>query len=203
MNVIANDCVGGELYRLCGEEFKSPFMWTVLPIKDFIELYKNYDNIDFKNITYNQTPNYYFSWYMSSLNIDNKVNLYFPHHAKIERYDEFTKFEPIAGQSMCGWNKMDEYIIEHYNKRVDRMVEKPCFIYSQENRNSEEELRTLLDLTKNGYHLVFVTSSEKLIEEYNKNNSNIRFVYKKQNEIEQKIQASVIKNNFIDFVNYR
>ena len=45
MVVIANDCVGGELYRLCDEEFKSPFMWTVLPIKDFIELYKNYDNI--------------------------------------------------------------------------------------------------------------------------------------------------------------
>ena len=51
MVVIANDCVGGELYRLCDEEFKSPFMWTVLPIKDFIELYKNYDNINFKNIT--------------------------------------------------------------------------------------------------------------------------------------------------------
>ena len=56
MVVIANDCVGGELYRLCDEEFKSPFMWTVLPIKDFTELYKNYDNICkyFGNSAFNQ-----------------------------------------------------------------------------------------------------------------------------------------------------
>ena len=95
MVVIANDCVGGELYRLCDEEFKSPFIWTVLPIKDFTELYKNYDNINFKNITYNQTPNYYFSWYMSSLNIDNKVNVYFPHHAKIENNKVYVNDEEL------------------------------------------------------------------------------------------------------------
>ena len=202
MVVIANDCVGGELYRLCDEEFKSPFMWTVLPIKDFIELYKNYDNINFKNITYNQTPNYYFSWYMSSLNIDNKVNVYFPHHAKIENNKVFSKFEPVKGQSMCGWDRMDEYIVEHYNRRVDRMVEKPCFIYSQENRNSEDELVELLELANNGYHLIFITSNKELISKYN-NCDNIRFLYKEKNEIVQKIQAEAIKNNFMDFVNYK
>lgn len=203
MVVIANDCVVGELYRLCNEEFKSPFMWTILPIKEFIELYKNYDNINFKNVEYRQTPNYYFSWYMSSLNIDNKVNVYFPHHSKIESYTRFTKFEPVPGQSMCGWNKIDEYIIEHYNRRVNRMVDKPCFIYSQENRNSEEELRELLDLAKEGHHhLVFITSNKNLILEYI-GCENIRFLYKERNEVLQKIQAEAIKNNFIDFVNYK
>ena len=103
---------------------------------------------------------------------------------------------------MCGWDKMDEYIIEHYNRRVDRMVEKPCFIYSQENRNSEEELVELLELANNGYHLIFVTSNKDLILNYNKCD-NIRFLYKEKNEIVQKIQAEAIKNNFIDFVNYK
>ena len=203
MNIIANDCVGGELYKLCDEEYKSPFMWTVLPFKDFVELYKNYDNIDFRNIKYNETPNYYFSWYMSSLLIDNKVNLYFPHHARIEDCDIFTKFEPIKKQSMCGWKKMDEYIIEHYLKRVDRMVDKPCFVYSQENRNSNEQLRQLLDLTTNGHHLIFITTNRDLIGEYVNKNDNVRFITKPKNEIEQKIQAQAIKENFMDFVNYK
>lgn len=203
MNIIANDCVGGELYRLCDEEFKSPFMWTILPFKDFLTLYKSYDKIDFKNITYNETPNYYFSWYMSSLNIDGKVNVYFPHHSRDNKYTEFTKYEPIKGQSMCAWNQMDKYIIEHYNKRIERMTDKPCFVYSQENRNSVEELKELLELTKDNYHLVFITSNKELIEEYAKKTKNVRYVYKEKNEVIQKIQAQCIKDNFISFVNYK
>ena len=82
------------------------------------------------------------------------------------------------------------------------MVEKPCFIYSQENTNSEDELVELLELANNGYHLIFVTSNKDLILNYNKCD-NIRFLYKEKNEIVQKIQAEAIKNNFIDFVNYK
>ena len=129
-------------------------------------------------------------------------NLPNTNNIKIENNKVFSKFEPVKGQSMCGWDRMDEYIIEHYNRRVDRMVEKPCFIYSQENRNSEDELVELLELANNGYHLIFVTSNKDLILNYNKCD-NIRFLYKEKNEIVQKIQAEAIKNNFIDFVNYK
>jgi len=204
MNIIANDCVGGELYRLCDEEFKSPFMWTILPFKDFLELYKNYDDIDFKNIKYRETPNYYFSWYMSSLVIDDRVNVYFPHHSRDWKYEEFTKYEPIKGQSMCAWNQMDKYIIEHYNNRVERMIEKPCFVYSQENRNTEEQLKRLVDVSfYNKYHLIFITSDNNLIKEYSTKTNNVRWLLKSKNEVIQKKQAEAIKNNFIDFVNYK
>lgn len=202
MNVICNDCVGGELYKLYNEQYENPFIWTILPFNDFLKLYKNYDKIDFKKVKYSETPNYYFFWYMSSLIIDNKIHIYFPHHINYFKYTELTNIRvKITNQNGLGYCKMDKYLIDTYKRRVERMEKStpPVFIFSQENRNSETDIKKLLDeAVVNKYKLIFITSEEKWKEQYN-NCDNIRFLIKEQNEILQKTQAEAIKNNLEEF----
>jgi len=200
MNVICNDCVGGELYKLYNEKYQNPFIWTILPFKDFLNLYKNYENINFNNVEYNETPNYMFPWYMSSLIIDGKVNLYFPHHARYEEYNELVKLQVGNTQNVYAWSHIDEYLIEHYKRRVLRMVDEPVFVYSEENRNTEEQIKELLEEAKTSKKkLILITSNEKYEKEYNKYD-NIKFIYKTQNEVVQKTQAEWIKNKLDFFI---
>lgn len=199
MNVICNDCVGGELYKAYNEKYGNPFVWTILPFKDFLTLYKNYDKINFKNVKYNETPNYLYPWYMSSLIIDNRVNLYFPHHIKEKSIENLIKIEPVENQPAYAWCKMDEYLLETYKRRIERMTESPVFIYSQENRNTEEDIKNLLKVaTKSKYKLILLTTDSTLEEKYKKYN-NILFVHKSKNEILQATQADFLKNNVENF----
>lgn len=194
MNLISNDCVGGELYKAYDLQYSNPFIWTVLP-------YKDWDKINFEKVKYSETPNYLFSWYMSCLVIDNKVNVYFPHHFKHEKYKEMELIHPISKQNGYAYCDMDKYLIETYNRRIERMKDSPVFIFSQENRNTEKELEDLLKLAKkNGRKLIFISSNKNLIKKYI-DCENIKFLFKEKNEVSQKKQADVIKNNLNDFIN--
>lgn len=188
MNIIANDCVGGELYKICNEEYKSPFIWTILRISDFKEVMLNYDNIDFMNIRYEQTPNYYFPWYMSQLVVDDKFKIFFPHHMLMKGEKQLREFSPIPNQHGMIYEKMDEYIIEHYRKRIGRMTEEPVFVFSQENRNDEKEIIELLEMDCN---LLTTNIDYKKYE-----NDRIKIIIKPVNEILQREQAEWIKNKY-------
>ena len=91
-------------------------------------------------------------------------------------------------------------LIEHYKRRVLRMVEEPVFVYSEENRNTEEQIKELLEEAKTSKKkLILITSNEKYEKEYNKYD-NIKFIYKTQNEVVQKTQAEWIKNKLDFFI---
>lgn len=197
LNVICNDCVGGELYRNYGQRYNNPFIWTILPFKDFKTLYEKYDEINFNDYEYQETPNYYFRWYMSSIRIDNKLSVYYPHHMKIEKSKKLEKVVNQANQTGYSYYKMDEYLKERYAERIVRMKESdPVFIFSQENRNSDEEIRSLLE-TKSRHKLIFITSNDIYLSYACER---IRILVKPQNEISQVLQARWIRDNFDSFL---
>lgn len=197
MNIIANDCVGGELYKAYDEQYKNPFIWNVIPMDDYIKLVCLYDYIDFSNVEYFETSNYAFPWYMSGLRIDNCVNIYYPHHMRLKGYPLLTKeVVKSTGQNGVFYEHMDDYLIKKYKERIERMTEKPIFVFSQENRNSKDDLKKLLKCAENR-KMIFLTSDSELIDESRKN---ICYILKPQNEILQKVQAEYIKNNFDGFI---
>ena len=50
MNLIANNCVGARIYERSCVQFNNPFTWCVIKFNDYINLIKNFNNIDFYNI---------------------------------------------------------------------------------------------------------------------------------------------------------
>ena len=137
---------------------------------------------------------------MSQLVVDNKITIYFPHHVKDKKYTEFQTLNLVKNQSLVGYAKMDEYLLEHYKKRVERMIETPVFVYSQENRNTEKELLELLKTAKeHNRNLIFITSNKELIKDY-LDVPTFRFLLKEKNEIKQEIQAEGIKKSFNNYL---
>ena len=46
-NIIANNCIGGFLYKFSNKQFPNPFIWTSMYFEDFLFLIQNYDKINF------------------------------------------------------------------------------------------------------------------------------------------------------------
>lgn len=118
MNIISHNCVSGRIYQMEGLRYENPFIWCVIPPEDFYYLYKNYDKINYKNIVLEKENNDY------KLIIDGKIRLYYVHYKYAEDCEIPTKKTEID----IFYNKIEEYIIEKYFTRLERMKDKPIFI---------------------------------------------------------------------------
>lgn len=119
MIFIASDCVGARMYEKLNLQFNNPFCWNRLSYKDFIFLADNLQKIDFNKINVNlindpakdKSNNV-----VGLVNIDNKINILYPHYIQNSKYDKPTKVDTDVY-----YNKMNEYILEKYTTRLNRM----------------------------------------------------------------------------------
>lgn len=123
LNIISHNCVGARIYQEKGMEYGNPFMWSIIPPNDFWYLYNHYDEINFNNIKLIKIKN------DNVIVIDDKIKAYFVHY----RFDKNAKtpIRRIKDGVDIYYNKIDEYILEKYSKRLERMKEqkiKPVFI---------------------------------------------------------------------------
>lgn len=130
MNVICNSCVGSRLYELKKEQFNNPFMWNVIPYRDFHNLIANYDNINFNK--------YEVSIFQQSQNnrvaqaiFDSQVKTYYIHYHQDENFKTPTR-KSIDIYS----DDIISYTTDAINRRVQRMNQSSeCLIFLFETRN--------------------------------------------------------------------
>ena len=121
MILISHNCLAGHLYKLIGQKYTCPFIWTVIDFNSMKTLITEWDKINFKNYKLEKDNNWNFK-----IIIDNKVTAQYVHY----------KFDPTAtvlikkGPGDICYNKIWEYIINRYEERVNRMCcekTKPIF----------------------------------------------------------------------------
>lgn len=119
MIFIASDCIGARMYEKLNLQFNNPFCWNRLSYKDFIFLADNLQKIDFNKINVNlindpaKDKN---NNLVGLVNVDNKINILYPHYIQNSKYDKPTKIDTDVY-----YNKMNEYILEKYTTRLNRM----------------------------------------------------------------------------------
>ena len=158
-NIISHNCVGARICQLKNMEYGNPFMWCIVPPNDFYYLYTHYNEINFKQIKLEKEKNDY------KIVIDGKINVYYVHY----KYDANAN-TPIKKYDIdVFYNKIEEYILEKYNKRVDRMTHSPIFVVTDRefylmNRCNFQKKDLLKYINKDN---CIVVTNDKSINGYN------------------------------------
>lgn len=123
-NIIANNCIGGFLYKYANKQYPNPFMWTAMYFNDFLYLIQHYDHINFDeySIVKHETDKRLFN-----INIADKITLRCPHWL----FDPSYKKPTLVSKIDIKYCRIWLYINEKYTKRLERLkmnTEKPVFI---------------------------------------------------------------------------
>jgi len=113
MNIISNNCIGGYFYKKNKWIYANPFIWSSCYGDSLDILMDEYSNINFDNYVCNKNDETTFY-----ILIDNKIKVQFIHYIMDETCKNIVVDEPNV--SYC---KIQEYIIEKYKKRVQRLKE--------------------------------------------------------------------------------
>lgn len=155
MNLISQNCLSGNIYKNClKQQFGNPFIWTVVDFNSMLHLVKCWYNINFANYELVKDEHWNFS-----IIIDNTVRVQYVHYI----------FDPKATtiQMHCNvrgdikYCKIWEYIIQKYEERLNRMLEKkeePIFCICNSDTIYEDAVYTeeqlkILEKFKNVYIL--------------------------------------------------
>lgn len=116
MNLISQNCLSGNIYQNClREQFSNPFIWTVIDFSSMLYLIQNWKSINFKNYELVKDTNWNFS-----IIIDGKVKVQYVHYL----FDKNCKTPMLDNVGSIHYYKMWEYIIQKYEERLNRMLEK-------------------------------------------------------------------------------
>ena len=122
MNLIGNSCLSSFITKEhIKEGYSNPFCWNVIDVNSFCYLIENFDKINFWNYELVKDKNWNFS-----IIIDNRVKVNFVHYKFSKDISKIT----VKGLDVF-YNKIWTYIVEKYENRLKRMLEKkevPIFI---------------------------------------------------------------------------
>lgn len=171
MNVIGNNCIGAYFMNEWKEEYKNPFIWHILLFNDMLNLIKNYDNINF--LDYEIAKSELKPGYLNTfkLLVNNKITIHYPHY-KFKADENVPKVIHVD----VYYNKIWEYVVKKYEKRLLRMTEKPCFLiidghgsgigkWCEYTKEQDEQLLQLETLHK----IVLITKYKELLKYNSKN----------------------------------
>ena len=138
--IISNNCTAGFIYRDLGLGNPHPFIWNTLLHDDFITLMDEYDNINFNSFKVVPTvlPNPIKNDSFSVLIDNNKLTISYVHYHQDNTSKEIT---PQAFDVY--YDKMELYVSELYQRRVNRMLEnglkEPIFLLDKSKYYSRDE----------------------------------------------------------------
>ena len=122
MNLVGNTCVASYITRdIIKEPFSNPFCWNIIDFDSMYYLINHWDDINFLNFTIEKDNKWNF-W----INIDNHVKVQYIHY----HFDITCSSPKVKGNDVY-YNKIWEYCVENYKRRLDRMLnacEEPIFI---------------------------------------------------------------------------
>jgi uncharacterized protein (DUF1919 family) len=84
LTIISNNCLGAYTYKLLGLEYASPFIWSQTFLHDMLKIVKDFDSMDFQNISMIPAANEYIPEYRSNgsyaVQMENAARSYFIHY---------------------------------------------------------------------------------------------------------------------------
>lgn len=125
MNVISNNCLGGFLYKFNKLQFKNPFIWSAILADSMYALIKDWDNINFNDFELKKSEFHESTEQLNTFKIviENKIDIHYTHY-----YFNKDKDKPEIKGFDVFYNKIWEYVVEKYVKRLQRMNENPVFV---------------------------------------------------------------------------
>jgi hypothetical protein len=146
MNLIGNTCVASYITRdYIKQPFVNPFVWNIINFDSCYNLVKYWDVLNFEKYDLTKDNEWNFS-----IIIDDKVKVQYVHYKFSKEHNKIT----IKNNDVY-YNKIWEYIIEKYNKRIINVKkENPIFIFATANYGLSR-------------HIPFTLEQQKMLEELN------------------------------------
>ncbi len=157
MNIICTNCVGSRLYQELDIQYNNPFMWCIMSYDSFRILMTNFYNINFNEFRFTDENG------ISSIVIDNKIKVLYPHYLQDDLYDTPTKIE-IGKYDVrdVHYNDIRSYTIQKYKSRLNRMNifdENVFVLVDSDNCLTEEDVQDFLN-TDIPHRKVLVTNKD-------------------------------------------
>jgi len=126
MNLVGNTCVASYITKEClKQSFVNPFVWAIIDFDSCYNLVKYWDELTFEKYDLVKDNDWNFS-----IIIDNKVKVQYVHYKFSKEHNKIT----IKNNDVY-YNKIWEYIIEKYNKRILNVKkENPIFVFVYPNQ---------------------------------------------------------------------
>lgn len=177
MNIISHNCLAAEIYRQKGWQYENPFMWCVIPPDDFLTLYSHYNQIKFNEIELKKDGKYY------EIVIDGKVNLYYVHYKYNKNAETPTKLNGVD----IIYDKIEDYIVDKYKTRLERMTGKPLFIVT----DREYLVNKQWNFKKEDL-LKYVNKDDCIVAVYDRSIRGSNVVYLPEKDMEPKDIATIL-----------
>ena len=160
VNIIANSCVGGYIYRKYSLQYNNPFMWSVMKVNDMTKCILNFEKVNWGKIHLTLTKDNYFI-----LTVDSCFDIHFTHYIL------------VPGMKNVKLNDADvlsddiyKYVYCKYISRVKRMIEQhvqPTFVImcttqGRYDYSRESIIRMLEQTTDSPYHKYLITDMSEL-----------------------------------------
>lgn len=120
MNLISQNCLSAEIYKLLNCAYQNPFASTVICFDSFKYLIEHWDSIDFNNPVFELTEDNY-----PVVIFDNKCRIEYVHYRQSKEFDVSRKEGAYVFYKNC-----IELVADKYKRRLARMqhnTEKPMF----------------------------------------------------------------------------
>ena len=161
-NIIGNSCVSAFITKeLLNQEFINPFCWNTIDAQSMYNLILYYDTLDWNNIELIKDKN----WHFYTI-IDNKVKIRWAHYIFSKNDNKIRIKKPNVY-----WNKIWEYIVNEYNKRIERMLTykiEPIFIIGSLHKvhwYNENWIRKICSI-KTNYKIIIVNNNMDFSKDY-------------------------------------
>lgn len=154
MLLIANNCVGGYLYKYSNCKYNNPFMWCMTPYTSMEHIMLNYHDINWYDVKLykNDDPANTFS-----MIIDNTIAMHFGHIKLNTKYQTPTKI----GNDIF-YKFAYKYVVNKYFARLARMLnsdETPFFVVHDETyKNASYDINTVYKHTGHLKNTLFISS---------------------------------------------
>lgn len=129
--IVANDCVGGYIYRNLETEFLSPFIWVVVLIDGMVNLSNNWETIDFSNIEIFPASGNFEKRTTMNMIVDEQCFIKLIHHEFVP--GNKSNKSKIVPPSVFWDERICDYIKQKWFNRVSAMKmmrKKPLFVYN-------------------------------------------------------------------------
>ena len=176
MNIISNNCAGAAIYKyVLNTEYQNPFIWCFTDLKALVA---KFDSINWTSVKiYNEMPNLLGRWHLC---IDNMVDMNFVH-----AYWDPSHETPYIDQWNVRYNRIWQYLMDKYVKRVKRMLdhkESPIYVVNIQTQPGVQ----LAEYMQSQTHRLLIISPKQLY-------SNAHITYSPTAKLDPDNPISVVK----------